>query len=596
MSQLKISRSLSRHWVALGTLVFAASASAVACGGGDGGTNDADSGGDSSGGNNAGGAGADGSGGDGAGNSSGGGTTTPGFESLGCETRDGGEATKVSGVITSDATWSGLIYLDGDVEIEGAKITIARGTEVVAAKGSSLTVSDGGTLLVAGEELEPVRFCGEEDVAGSWRGLTLTDTASAESEFNYVLVSDAGATEQAVLLNAAALINNFRVEKSGSVGVRAAAFAKGSTGLSVTGAKEAPVVLSDAAAVSPFPTGGTLTGNGDDTVHLRFFEFIIDADFQKLDVPYAVKQGLWGNSGIEFIIRPGAKFIVSADMEVSCGKKSLCQFEGTAEEPIVFEGEKDERGFWPGVGIGNDVLLDSKLEHISVRNCGNALSVSAQIVVGNIFAANVERGFRFKKGAPATGSKNLSIDGATFGAFFVDLDSLCKLPLSGSYVNIDEPYVQIDSGTFSDTCSLGDIGAVYRFRQTKILGELEILAGQTVAIYDDGAITVGEGGRLSFVGTKENPIDVGGLLPPTSPHGGITYEALSDGTSSIQWVNFLGESNCLTLHQPIAVSNADFSACGTAAFRADTTTYDSLEYTSKLTNITPGTLPVYYTP
>ena len=103
---------------------------------------------------------------------------------------------KVSGVIDADTTWSGRVYLSGTVTVSGATLTLAPGTQVVAAADSELIVSNGGGIVSGGTETKPVSFCGEDDAAGAWGGISIGESAG-DSSLSYTLVSNAGSAAAA---------------------------------------------------------------------------------------------------------------------------------------------------------------------------------------------------------------------------------------------------------------------------------------------------------------------------------------------------------------------------------------------------------------
>jgi hypothetical protein len=54
---------------------------------------------------------------------------------------------------------------------------------------------------------------------------------------------------------------------------------------------------------------------------------------------------------------------------------------GTATQPIVFRGEKDDVGSWKGLSVGRAVSTDSVFDHIEVRNAG--MFTQSQVMIQN---------------------------------------------------------------------------------------------------------------------------------------------------------------------------------------------------------------------
>jgi len=305
------------------------------------------------------------------------------WDTVSCGDRSASGATKVSGVIDEDTTWSGKVYLDGVVTV-AAQLTIEPGTEVVAAAYSKLLVSDGGSVLAQGSVSKAVTFCGEGANAGSWGGIFFAAN-SASSVLSYVLVSDAGSDEVAVLLDGQTLVDHLKVANSGADGVHASTFAVGSQSLTVSDSTGLAVVLTAPAAITPFPVGGEFSDNDDDSVRLRFDTIESDTTFAAIGGRYfqeADLEILAGdvkfNAGVTYqIAADGALLVGSGDAPV------LFEAVGTEEEPVVFEGLGVD-AYFRLFELGEMVDIDSRLEHVQIRFGGRPLSVRAAISVRDL--------------------------------------------------------------------------------------------------------------------------------------------------------------------------------------------------------------------
>ena len=100
-----------------------------------------------------------------------------------CGSRTVTGATAVPTDITEDTTWSGTVLLEGDVTVtEGATLTIAPGTHIIAAVDSQLEIgwnSSAATLLAEGTEAAPILFCGATAEAGFWRGVIVRNNVTS---------------------------------------------------------------------------------------------------------------------------------------------------------------------------------------------------------------------------------------------------------------------------------------------------------------------------------------------------------------------------------------------------------------------------------
>ncbi len=92
-------------------------------------------------------------------------------------------ATSVSGTITSNTTWDGIIELTGTVYVDNnVELTIDPGTVVRLDDNKSLVVSPGGKLTVNGTELSPVVF-ERLDPAKDWNKISLESSSGNSIEW-----------------------------------------------------------------------------------------------------------------------------------------------------------------------------------------------------------------------------------------------------------------------------------------------------------------------------------------------------------------------------------------------------------------------------
>lgn len=209
---------------------------------------------------------------------------------------DGTETTEfmvVDSEITGEEHWSGTVYVEGNVKAAAqAMLTIEPGTQIVMAQNSELdfAANADAKLLARGAATAPVQFCGEEAEAGYWAGLKLG--AASESTLEYVQIVDAGAEGSAALiLSAAAKLDNVSISGSAGDGVHAVDFASDSAQLSVAGSAETGIVLEGEAAAAHFPASVTLEGNGENRVRLSFDAITQDTTL-KADVDYVQELSL----------------------------------------------------------------------------------------------------------------------------------------------------------------------------------------------------------------------------------------------------------------------------------------------------------------
>jgi len=93
------------------------------------------------------------------------------------ETSENNYLRGVSGHITTDTTWSGVVYVSGNVTVDpGVTLTILPGTMVLFNKSTGLYVD--GLLKANGTEDSPIIFTNSTaTTAGFWKGIVVNDTS-----------------------------------------------------------------------------------------------------------------------------------------------------------------------------------------------------------------------------------------------------------------------------------------------------------------------------------------------------------------------------------------------------------------------------------
>ncbi|HSC86259.1 MAG TPA: hypothetical protein VLC09_03275 [Polyangiaceae bacterium] len=285
---------------------------------------------------------------------------------------------KVSGTIDEETSWSGRIYLEGTVVVSGGTVVLEPGTRVIAAPGSELIIGTGSAIFSNGTAASPVSFCGQSEKAGFWKGISLSGDARQSSQLSHTLVADAGADKAALRLDSATLVDHVSVIDSGADGVHASAFAEGSSSLTVTRSAGAPVAITHAAAVSYFPRGGDLTGNGADIVPLRFARAEIDMKFEDLGLPYVQEGDLEiaaGNvefsAGITYRLAEGVGIVVHGRLRVL----------GTASKPVVLTSETDLD--YGSIRIAEDADENTSFEHAAFAGGDVCLTLERPVQVAD---------------------------------------------------------------------------------------------------------------------------------------------------------------------------------------------------------------------
>jgi hypothetical protein len=497
----------------------------------------------------------------------------------GCGSRSVIGATVIRDTISTSQTWSGTVYVQGEVTVvEGAELTIGPGTHIIFAADAQLEVgwnSAAATLLAHGTAAAPITFCGQTGDPGYWKGLLIGNNVTSNSVLEHVLISDAGGQAQALLVNAEVKVTDTRVENSDKVGVRASAFGDASARLSVSGTEGVPVVLTSAAALSPFPVGGVFNDNTENKVHLDFSDISGLTAFRDPLIPYVLENAVDVTEGADLTFEAGVEVQFAADAGLDIGWNSgdvVLHVAGTAEQPVEFRGVSEEPGFWAGIAIRSNVRTSSVVSHLLLRNSGGseegALRIEAKIQVNDVQLAQNEKGAWIGAQGLAAGSTNLSITSTEAVPLTVLPDALITLPAGGSFTGNGIDQIAVEAGDFSVSGTVPNLAVAYR-----VLGDIDTLqdssmtiaAGTHFVMTADSDIEFGwNSGSAAVIarGTAAAPIQFSGVEATAGFWEGLSVGSQVLSSSAFEYVEIADAGpNCLTLQRDVSVTNSSFNRC-----------------------------------
>jgi hypothetical protein len=451
----------------------------------------------------------------------------PVSERFGCGSRDVEGATVIEEAeITEETTWSGTVYITQPTYLmEGGELTIEPGTKIIMAVDSFLEFgwnSQAVSVFAEGTAAAPITICGEEAEAGYWRSVIFGPNVTSNSTFKNVLVSDGGANDAAVVFNADVHVDNLQVVDSGDVGVEATDFADDSAKLSVYGSADAAVRLTGSGGLTNFPLGGTFEGNDQQVVIIDFAEVLGDESviIHDAGISYLQAQTLYIEQSAALTVEAGVNYQFSADsfLEVGWnGGDSTLFIQGTEGDPVVFEGQGDEPGYWSGLIVGDNVRTNSTVSYLTIRNAGGdddpALLVRAAITLDHVTLEDNETGAQIGEQGLDPDSANLTITGTESVPLTVEgPNALVSLPQGGSYTGNSDDVIAIDGADYEVTGTIADLGVPYRVLNplyTYDGSSLTIEPGVSFQMSADTFITFGwnsSAATVHAVGTEEDPI------------------------------------------------------------------------------------------
>lgn len=532
------------------------------------------------------------------GGAAGAGGDTGGDELLDCDDRDVSDATEAENV-TEDTTWEGTVLVSGDVRVTaGATLTIAPGTHVIMDADSTFEIgwnANAATIKAEGTAAQPIRFCGKEAEPGYWGSLIVGTNVTSDSVLSHVLVADGGG-DAAVILDSDVEVSDFVVRNAEADGVHARDFDDASARLSVEGSGASAVVLTGPGAATRFPLGGSLAGNAENLVRVRFADIEDDTTFHALDVPYLQENAVDTVGGSLLTFKAGVEYRFATDTDLEIGwnaNDAEIRVEGTEADPVVFRGEDAEAGAWGGLIVGTNVRTDSELSYLQIHHGGGnetrPLSIYAAIVVDHVTLEDNRLEAYIGDHGLAASSSSLTITGSGAHALTVHPNAIALLPTGGAYTGNASDWIEVEGGAYTrESGTVADLGVPYRMLDTFSTREgatISIAAGTEFEMTADTQFEIGwnaSEAKIEAEGTADKPIVFRGVEDEAGYWVGVVIGNQVSSDSILDYVHIgnagqgAGVVGNLLLNNPITVTNSRFyssAGYGIVKEASDTTDY-----------------------
>ena len=506
---------------------------------------------------------------------------------------------QLTGSISADQTWSGVVGVTGEIIVQAAKITISPGTTLVMGADASIQFgwnSNPGSVFARGTAALPIRFCGKEATPGYWSKLLVGDKITSDSAFENVVITDGGkVSDTAVDLNAPILISNVRVQGSAGDGVRAVDFKDGSANLTVTGAAKTAVVLDGQGGITRLPLGGSYTGNGNSVIAVHFDNISLDTTFKNPGVHYLQEISMISTAGAKVTFEAGVDYRMAVDTNLEFGwnsNESTVVANGTAAQPVSIGRASEAAGMWRSLIIGNKVKSDSVLKYVKISGGGNmgpALNVTAPIALQNVTFDGNQTGPNLDGVGLAASSTALTITHTMGAAATVAPNAMVTLPKGGTYTGNTKDWISVAGGTYTAHGTLPNLGVPFRIESaiiTSMMSSLTIEAGTTLIMAADAGIEFGWNSNevtVVAVGTAAAPIVFKGADDVVGSWDGLIIGSAVLGASKMAYVEISngGKAAGAALHLRKAafdVTNCKFSK--SAGLGIGKTAADATDYTA----------------
>lgn len=287
------------------------------------------------------------------------------------------------GHVTANSTWQALnvpYRLSNAIESIKSDITIMPGSSFTVQAGGGILVREEGSLSAEGEEGNTITFYGDEDVPGYWRGLSFLSNTT-KNKLDYVEISNGGSQG----FDASNIKSNIMVSDAGRLAMTNCVSSKsGEYGLTIR---------VETATLMPFSNNtfeDNITPVRAEVDHLHFFDS--ESDFsrnendyvyvygdphtttgtihwKKLNVPYKFSDSE-ERLEADLTIDPGVEIIFEQDGGLQILELGSLNAIGNSDEPIIFRGEEDLKGFWKGIQI-QSLSQNNIISYLSISGGGS---------------------------------------------------------------------------------------------------------------------------------------------------------------------------------------------------------------------------------
>jgi hypothetical protein len=512
----------------------------------------------------------------------------------------------VSGGVTGETTWRGIVNVTGSVDVTGGTLTIEPGTTIIMCADCSLEVgwnSSAATIVANGTADKPITFRGASPGKGFWGQVLVSGNVTSNSSMSNVIIDGGGSVgssvESSFEVRAPIGVSGVKIRNAATAGAELYEIKPGSS-LEVESADGYGVIFADAKALTgpPTLTFGTL---GKNMLPITDKDWSETGEVQLKDygVPYYVPKSVENSDGT-FIIDAGARFIMGPDVELEFGWNSsvaTVQMNGTAEKPITFEGEVAEKGSWYGLIIGNNVATTSKLEHVVVRRGGGedrygALRVDAALTLKDVKIEDSKGyGLDVDEAGVKSGSANVSVSGTEGHPMRINSRALLTTPVGGMFEGNSKNSILVDGNSAATKGTLPVPGIPYFFDSNMDLtdgADWTIPGGVTLQFGGGRTFEAGWNSgdvRFKVEGTAAAPV-VFEAANAASPWGGliISRDVSSDSIISGATVRGGGEAGAplLDLYTKITVEGSTFSGTPGNAIVLDSAKAEDEAYLNEL--------------
>ncbi len=313
--------------------------------------------------------------------------------------------TNISAPQTLKDLGTGIDYIvDGNLDVKGVTLTIEPGVVIQFTQNSSLRMLDFGAMKALGTSTNPILFTGAQATKGFWKGLIFESTNNTDNQLEFCTIEYAGeAAAYSTTIKGAILagtffskpvllsMKNVTIQNNTNNGL----YIDDQATLSaldncIFKGNDTPIKAMEE-GINSIDNDNTFTGNANDIIEWAIYgggEISSNTTVPALAVSYRYSTGsaLTIKTGATLTVSAGVKIQMAQNSELSAYNGGTIKMEGTAAQPITFDGIQKTRGFWKGIisyGAGSSVTM----KYVNVNDGGDLLlgtnAMVSQYVTGS---------------------------------------------------------------------------------------------------------------------------------------------------------------------------------------------------------------------
>ncbi len=462
----------------------------------------------------------------------------------------------ISGTIDTDTTLSAACYIvESDITVSGgATLTIQPGVTLRFQQGHDMSISSDGRLSAVGTASQPILFTGEEAIRGYWGGLRFYQSNSTDNQLNHVTIQYGGGYHNANLYLDGSSSSPVRLDITNCTLRESETYGFSFDVDTIIGEFNGNTITANtlgagnlAADVAGYlDDTSTYTGNDEDVVAIWGSTVYADQTWPGIDADYLFTGDITVSAYLT--IAPGARLVFQTGNDMSVTSSGQLAAVGTTDQPIVFTGVEQTRGYWGGLRFYQSNSTDNQLNHVTIEYGGGyhnanlyldgSSSSPVRLDITNCTLRESETyGFSFDGDTIIGEFNGNTITANTLGAGNLAADVAGYLDATSKYTGNDEDVVAIWGSTVYADQTWPGIDADYLFTgDVTVSAALTIAPGARLVFEASEEMSVNSSGALTAVGTVDQPIVFTGVEQTPGYWGGLRIYQSNSPDNQLDYV------------------------------------------------------------